>query len=169
MTDQTPSPVSPPRLSPKRKPRKRRRMLWALCIFALLICAGGIWLNWWIHSSGFEQSMRRRIETVLADATGARVEIGSFRWSLSNLEADVDNIILHGNEPVTEAPYARIDHLHVGISILNIFSPRILLREAIIERPQIHIIVYPDQTTNQPHPRPQPRSSHSGLDTFFDL
>ncbi|WP_058189625.1 translocation/assembly module TamB [Terracidiphilus gabretensis] len=173
MTEQTPPPVpSPqpaPHPAPKGKPRKRRRMLWAFGIVALLLCACGIGLNWWIHSSRFEQLVRQRIETTLATATGARVEMGAFRWSLSNLEADADNIILHGNEPASEAPYARIDHLHVGISILNVFSPRILLREAIVERPQVHLIVYPDQTTNQPHPRPQPRSSHSGLDTFFDL
>jgi translocation and assembly module TamB len=122
-----------------------------------------------MHSSRFEQLVRQRVETALADATGARVEIGALRLGLGNLEADADNIILHGNEPASEAPYARIDHLHIGISILNIFSPRILLREAIVTRPQIHLIVYPDQTSNQPHPHPQPRSSHSGLDTFFDL
>src|ERR1700743_2988818 len=144
MTDQTPPSASNPYPAPKRKSRKRRRVLWILCILALFLCACGIGLYWWMNSSQFEQMARQRIETTLANATGARVEIGAFHWSFVNLEADADNIILHGNEPAGEVPYARIDHLHVGVSILNIFSPRILLREAIIERPQIHLIVYPD-------------------------
>ncbi len=173
MMEQTPPPTPSPRPKPrpasKRKPRRRRRVIWILSILAILVLASIVGLNRWIHSSGFKQMVQRRIETALADATGARVEIGAFHWNLSNLEADANDIVLHGNEAASEAPYARIDHLHVGVSILNIFSPRILLREAIVERPQVHLIVYPDQTTNQPHPHTQSHASHSGLDTFFDL
>jgi translocation and assembly module TamB len=154
----------------KRKPRKPRRLLWILLgIFVLLLAASGIGLSWWMNSPGFEQLGRQHIQSALADATGARVEIGAFHWSFSNLEADADNIVLHGNEPAGEAPYASIDHLHVAISIFDVFSPRILLRDAVVTHPQIHLIVYPDQTTNQPHPRKPSSSSRSGLDSFFDL
>jgi translocation and assembly module TamB len=173
MTDQTPPSIPPslpaPRPAPKRKPRKRRHALWILGTLVVLLCACGAWLAWWMNSGRFEQLALKHIQAALVDATGARIEIGSFHLSVTNLEADADNIVLHGNEPVGEDPYARIDHLHVGISIFNVFSPRILLREAIVERPRIHLIVYPDQTTNQPHPRTPPKSSHSGLDSFFDL
>jgi translocation and assembly module TamB len=173
MTDQTPPPVPTPPRAPrpalKRKPRKRRHLLWILGTIVVLLCASGAGLAWWMNSGRFEQLVLQHIQAALANATGARVEIGSFHLSVANLEADADNIVLHGNEPAGEDPYVRIDHLHIGISIFNVFSPRILLREAIVERPQIHLIVYPDQTTNQPHPRTPPKSSHSGLDSFFDL
>jgi translocation and assembly module TamB len=146
-----------------------RLVLWCFSGIVLLLVACIAGLAWWMNSENFAQLVHRHLVNALADATGARVEIGAFRWSLGNLEADADNIVLHGNEPAGEAPYARIDHLHAGLSMLGLISPRILLREAIIEHPQIHLIVYPDQTTNQPHPRTQQKSSRSGLDTFFDL
>ena len=166
MTEQTLSSGSPE--SPPGPPRKRRRILWFLASAAFFALACIALLAWWMRSDNFAQLVRRHLETALADATGARVEIGAFHWNLANLEADADNILLHGNEPAGEAPYARIEHLHAGISILGFFSPRILLRELIVDRPQVHLIVYPDQTTNQPHPRPH-TSRRSGLDTFFDL
>ncbi|HEX8810833.1 MAG TPA: hypothetical protein VF742_02455, partial [Terracidiphilus sp.] len=175
--DQNPGQPPKPRLGRVRERIRRRirnravgrRILWCLSIVVLLVaaCVGG--LVWWVNSDNFSQRVHRRLETILADATGARVEIGAFRWSLRNLDIDADNIVLHGNEPAGEAPYARIDHLHAGLSILGLISPRVLLRQAIIQRPQIHLIVYPDQTTNQPRPRTRPNSGRSGLDTFFDL
>ena len=167
MTEQTPPSVSAaaPDLPP---PRKRRRARWILLALALLVLVCAASLAWWMHSENFAQLVREHLKAALANATGARVEIGAFRWSVTNLEADADNIVLHGNEPAGEAPYARIQHLHASISVLGFFSPRILLRALIIDHPQVHIIVYPDQTTNQPHPR-TPSTSRSGLDTFFNL
>jgi translocation and assembly module TamB len=58
----------------------------------------------------------------------------------------------------------------VRSALLGFWSPRILLRDLEISRPAFHLIVYPDGSTNQPHPR-KPRKSQGkpALDTFFDL
>ncbi len=68
-----------------------------------------------------------------------------------------------------DAPYAQIDRLKVKIGMLGFLSPRILLRDLEITRPRLHIVVYPDGSTNQPHPRTPVRQSKSGLDTLFNL
>ena len=41
------------------------------------------------------------------------------------------------------------------------------MRDLELERPQIHLIVYPDGTTNQPQPRE--KTEMHPLDTLFDL
>lgn len=160
-TTPTPAPMQPP--------RKRRPILWSCTGFALLVCLVIAALAIWMSSERFANMVRSRLETEIAHATGARTEIGAFHWSLRHLEADADNIILHGNEPAGEAPYVSIAHLHIGVSILGFLSPSIHLRNLVIDHPHIHLIVYPDQTTNAPRPPAPAKHGKSGLDTFFDL
>lgn len=169
MSEETPTPAPNQPEPGQPAPKKRRPILWVCAGFAILICLLVAALAIWMNSDRFSSMVRSRLETEITRATGARTEIGAFHWSLRHLEADADNIVLHGNEPAGEAPYASIAHLHVGVSILGFLSPHIHLRSLIIEQPHIHLIVYPDQTTNAPRPPAPAKHSKSGLDTFFNL
>lgn len=139
----------------------------AAAMIALMAIAIAIVL--WSNSEQFQNMVRRRLATQIQAVTGGRVEIGSFHWRLLHLEAEVGGLVIHGDEPANEEPYARVENLHIGLSILEFLSPRILLRELEVRRPQIHLIVYPDGDTNQPHPAHATKSDHSGLDTLFSL
>jgi translocation and assembly module TamB len=122
----------------------------------------------WAGSSGCEDLVRRRLVESIEAATGGRVEIAAFHWHLVNLEAETSGVVIHGREGPGEAPYAQIDHLHVRISILGFFSPRILLRDLEAIHPAFHLITYPDGSTNQPQPR-RPRVNGLTLNRLFDL
>jgi translocation and assembly module TamB len=120
-------------------------------------------------SAAFENAVRKHLITSVEDLTGGRTEIASFHWRLLHLEAEADGVVIHGLEDPGEAPYARIDKLRLQLSILGFISPQVRLRELEISRPSLHFIVYPDGSTNQPHPR-KPRSSNRSVqDTLFDL
>ena len=126
----------------------------------------------WASSAMFENSVRRRLVAAIENATGGRAEIGSFHWQLLHLQAEARNITVHGLETAGEAPYAHVDVLRVQVSILDLFSlgspTRIVLRDAEIDRPEFHLIVYADGTTNQPHPT-RPRALKKPLmETLFD-
>ncbi len=150
-------------------PRKRRRMAWitgggaALFVIALL----GTLL--WMNSSACENLVRNRLIAAIQTATGGRVEIANFHWHPLRLEAEADGLVLHGREAADEAPYAKIDRLHIRISMLGLFSPRIQLRELEVIRPALHLIVYPDGSTNQPRPARVQATNKRGLNTLFDL
>jgi len=170
-TGQIPSGQSLPEKSeqPSRAPRRRflRRLLWAgsgLTVLIILIFLG---LYLWASSSSFENMLRKRVIAGIESATGGRAEISSLRWSLSNLEADVDGLVLHGREAQGEIPYVRVSSVHVAVSILNVWSHRILLRDLEVVKPELHIIRYADGTTNQPQPRA--KSNSHPIDTLFDL
>jgi translocation and assembly module TamB len=105
----------------------------------------------------------------IEEATGGRVEIASFHWHLLDLDAEAARLVIHGCESADESPYAQVDHLHVRISVLGFFSPRILLRDLEITRPAFHLIVYTDGSTNQPRPSKPRKSGKPALDTLFDL
>ncbi len=109
----------------------------------------------------------------LEDATGGRVEIGAFRWDLLHLRVEALNVTIHGLEAPDEAPYAHVDSLSAQVSILNLFAigtpAQVILREGDIQKPEFHLIVYKDGTTNQPHPRHPRKSGKPVIETLFDF
>jgi translocation and assembly module TamB len=126
-------------------------------------------LYFWASSAGFERFVRGELVKKLETATGGRVEIRSFHWHLLRLEAEADGLVIHGLEAPGEAPYAQAGRLRVRLSLLGFWTPSIHLRELEVLQPQLHLIVYPDGSTNQPQPRKQSKPGRPALDRFFDL
>lgn len=152
-------------VSRKRMPRIAR---WcAAAAVALVLLATGAYF--WASSAGFENWVREKLVARLQASTGGRVELGSFHWHLLDLDAEVSDLVLHGREAANEAPLARVNHLHVRISILQLFSPKIRLRALEIQQPSVHLIVYADGSTNQPQPRVARQQGKPVLDTIFEL
>ena len=163
MSESQHMPPVPPQVPP------RRRLLWIGAGAAALLVAFILCLYFWASSPQCENLVRRRLIAQIASITGGRVEIASFHWRLLSLEADAGGVVIHGREAPGEAPYAQADGLRVRISMLGLWSPRILLRDLAIVRPAFHLIVYPDGSTNQPQPRKPRKSQQPALDTLFDL
>jgi translocation and assembly module TamB len=136
---------------------------------AVLLVAATVGLYFLASSAGFENMVRKRMVTWLETSTGGRVEIASFHWHLLHLEADAGGVVVHGLEAPGEAPLAKVERLRVRVSVLGFWSPRVLLRELEVFRPQLHLIVYPGGATNQPQPRIRKKTAKPVLDTFFDL
>ncbi|KAA6465423.1 hypothetical protein DYQ86_05655 [Acidobacteria bacterium AB60] len=151
------------------KPSGRRRLLWntAGVAIGLIAVVGALIL--WAGSDQFQNLVRARLAQQLQAVTGGRVEIAAFHWRLLRLEAEADGVVIHGDEPAGEAPYAEVQKLRIALSLIGLWSPRILLRDLEIVKPQFHLIFYPDGATNQPQPARAQNSNRSGLDTLFDL
>ncbi len=162
----------PPAVPPLRSPRASRARRWLLWIgggAALLLIAAFLGLVIWAGSPACEDLVRRRLVASIEAATGGHVEIAAFHWHLLDLDAEASGLVIHGREAAGEAPYAQVDRLHVRISVLGFFSPRILLRDLEAIHPAFHLIVYADGSTNQPQPRKPHKSNRPALDTLFDL
>ena len=136
-----------------------------LALAALLI--GGV--MWYASTPQFENRVRQRVIAILEGATGGRVELGAFRWRLLRLEFEADNLTIHGLEPAGQVPYAHIDRLFVRVKIISFFRTKVGLNYLEADHPVIHLIVYPDGSTNQPHPKTESTSNKSVTDTLFDL
>ncbi|MGD1107204.1 MAG: hypothetical protein ABR865_09170, partial [Terracidiphilus sp.] len=171
-----PSPGQPvPRKTPPRGPRSRLRRFFlrhfplSLAAAAVLLILTAVAAYFIASSAAFENLVRKRLIAQIENATGGRAEIGSFHWRLLHLEAEAGGVVIHGTEDPNEVPYAEIDRLRVQVSIFGFLTPHISLRDLEIVRPQLHLIVYRDGSTNQPRPRRPEKSSKSAVDTLFDL
>ena len=166
-------PLTPEPRRPGHTSRMRRFFLrhlpLSVAAIALAVVAMTIGLYFWASSPGFEGIMRQRLIAQIQQSVGGRVEIARFHWDLLNLDADADGVVIHGLEAPGEEPYARVAHLRVGLSVFGVLSPRVLLRELDIAQPAFHLILYPDGTTNQPHPRKAGKPQDLSADTLFNL
>ncbi|HKD58896.1 MAG TPA: translocation/assembly module TamB domain-containing protein [Terracidiphilus sp.] len=163
----TPGPVETAPGPPRARRRYLRRLLWGGSGLLLLLIVGIVGLYFWASSSTFENIIRKRLIARIEAATGGRAEIASFHWNPLRLQAEADGLVLHGREAEGEAPFVQLASMRVDVDVFGFWSPRVLLRDLDLVRPQIHLIVYPDGTTNQPQPHKE--SASHPLDTLFDL
>jgi translocation and assembly module TamB len=154
--------------APQPPPAKRRPMVVTLLFAVAIIAAAAGVIAWYATTSQFEALVRNRLVDTLEEATGGRVELGSFHWHLIGLELETDSLTIHGLEGPREVPYAHIDRLFVRAKIISFLRAKVGLTLLQGEHPVIHLIVYPDGSTNQPRPK---AVEHHGsvIDTVFDL
>ncbi len=160
---------------PRRGARRRLRRFFlrhlplavAGAVVLLALAVTGLYFA--ASSARFENLVRKRLAASIEDLTGGRVEIASFRWHLLHLEAEAGGVTIHGLEDPGEAPLATIETLRVVLSLRNLFSPTVRLRSLEIGRPCLHLIVYPNGTTNLPAPKQRKTSSRPSIDTLFAL
>ncbi len=136
-------------------------------VLLLILVVGG--LLFYASTPHFANIVRQKVVTVLEDATGGRVEIQSMRWNLRHLAVEADNLTIHGLEGRSEKPYAHLDRLYARARILSFVDAQLGLDFLEVDRPAIHIIVYPDGRTNQPTPKAKQSANGSATKTIFDL
>jgi translocation and assembly module TamB len=153
---------------PPRHPHRARNLFvfGVLCTIAALIVLVGI-AAWVASTPAFENRVRRALIAELEKSTGGRVELNRFSWRLTHLEFEADDLTIHGLEAAGQVPYAHIDRLFVRLQILSFFRAKIGLNYLEGDHPVIHLIVYPDGSTNQP--KPKHSSTGNTTDEVFNL
>jgi translocation and assembly module TamB len=154
---------------PQAPRRKGHPVLLGLAIvLGLLMIVVGLGL-WYSTTPQFEQRVRAKLISTIEDATGGKVDLGSFNFSLRHLEFEVRDLTVHGLEAANEVPYLHVDRLLVRAKIISLVRSEIGLNLLHAEHPVVHLILYPDGTTNQPTPKTKSKSNKSVTDTLFDL
>jgi translocation and assembly module TamB len=156
--------IAPP--APQAKKRKLLRLLGLMGVFTVLILIG---LLFYLNSDSFRETVRQRVIAELRQMTGGKVEVESFDWSLSTLHFEARNVTIHGREAAGDVPYAHADRIGVDIKVVSFFSRKISLEKAAIDRLTLHLLVYPDGSTNQPAPQPAGPASELPSQGLFDL
>jgi translocation and assembly module TamB len=144
---------------------RRRVIVTLLAGVFLLGCAVG--LAWYLRSPQFANLVREKVTSAIENATGGRVELGSFHWNVSRLEFEADNLTIHGLEPSAEPPLAHVAKLRVRAHIVSLLTKRVDLTYLGIDSPQIYLIVDRDGKSNLPEPKE--KSTTSPVQRLFDL
>ena len=164
MSSKTDVNIAPP--ATRAKKRKLRRVI-ILTGLALAVIAIGALI--YLNSDSFRETVRQRVIAELQQMTGGRVELESFTWNLSTLHFEARNVTIHGREATGEVPYAHADRIGVDVKIVSFFTRKISLENVAIDRFVLHLMIYPDGSTNQPPPQPSTPSEESSTQNLFDL
>jgi translocation and assembly module TamB len=147
------------------KPR-RKRLLWSTVIGGSILGLA-LFAAWYLKSPHFRDMVRGRIVGQIEDATGGRVDIARLDWNLSKLEFDLRDVTIHGLEAPNEIPYVHVDRIFVRGKVGSLFHRALGFRYLELDRPIVHLIVYPDGSTNQPTPKV--KGEGAGLQTIFEF
>ncbi len=105
-----------------------------------------------LRSDWFREQARRKLVSEIETATGGKVEIGQFDFHWRQLEAEAGGVVLHGREGPGQAPLLRIRLVRLRLGPGMLLKRRLDIRALRVERPEVHIYVAADGTTNLPHP-----------------
>jgi len=148
----------------------RRKGLWKYLLVAAV--AGLVLLSalaWYATTDSFQAAMRRRLVAELERTSGGRVELGVIHTIPFRLQVDVRDLTIHGREAAGEVPYAHVDRLVARIKIISLLETQFGFDSVVLERPVVHVILYPDGSTNQPTPKLTDASAKTHVERLFSL
>ena len=154
---------------PPPPPARRRILRNLLLLFFAFTLLSFALLGWWVTTDAFQQRVRHRVIAKLERATGGRVELGELHTIPFRLRIDARNLTIHGNEPADQAPFIQVERLQAELKIIALFETSIGLHSLTLEHPAVHIVNYPDGTTNVPAPMRQYSSDRGPIENLISL
>ncbi|MGA9902070.1 MAG: hypothetical protein WBQ39_09050, partial [Terriglobales bacterium] len=158
----SPEPAPEPFQETSESPPQRRRILLKLflsfCVFSVVAFS---LLSWYVTTDSFQQKVRHRVIASAEKLTGGRVELGELHTIPFRLRVDARNLTIHGREASDQIPFAHVDRVQAEMKIISLFSTTVGLHSLELDHPVVHIIDYPDGTTNAPVPQTALSSSSS--------
>ncbi len=152
--------------SPPERRRILRNLFLAFCIFVLV--AFGV-LAWYVTTDSFQQIVRRRVVSSIEKIVGGRVELGELHTIPFRLRVDARNLTIHGREAPDQPPFLHVDRLQAEMKIISLLSKTVGLHSLTLEHPVVHIIDYPDGTTNVPVPQLRLSPDQGPLEELISL
>ena len=143
----------------------RRLARYSLLAFLIFLLMVSVFL-WYITTDSFQQMVRHRLIASLEHATGGRVELGSFHVVPLRFEVEVRDLTIHGREAATDKPLAHVDSMSAVVDLGAVLGVRMAFDRLTLIHPVVHIIYYPDGSTNQPSPK---QASAATFDQMFAI
>src|SRR5262249_18375869 len=124
-------------------------------------------LLWYSTTESFQRMVRSRLTSEIEQATGGRVEIGSFHVIPLKLEVEVRDLTIHGREPSGQLPYVHVDSVLATVKLHSALGGRLGFHSLTVVHPVVHVIFFADGTSNTP--TPEQRSQPLSFDHLFSV
>ena len=168
-TPEPPSEPAPEERSQSIAPQRRRILLKLFLCFCLFCLIAFSLLGWYVTTDSFQQRVRRRVVSSVEKIVGGRVELGELHITPFRLRVDARNLTIHGTEAPDQIPFLHVDRVEAEMKIISLLSTTIGLHSLVLEHPVVHIIDYPDGTTNIPAPQVTLPSNEGPVEQLISL
>ncbi len=126
-------------------------------------------LGWYVTTDSFQRWVRRRVIASAEKLTGGRVELGELHTIPFRLRVDARDLTIHGREAPDQAPFLHVDRVQAEMKIISLLSTTVGLHSLVLEHPVVHIIDYPNGTTNAPVPQASLSSKEGPVEQLVAL
>ena len=120
-------------------------------------------------TDSFQALVRRRVVATIEKMTGGRVELGELHTIPFRLRVDARNLTIHGREAPDQEPFFRVERVQAELKIISLLSTTVGLHSLELDHPVVHIIDYPDGTTNAPDTRSASISNQGPVEQLISL
>ena len=129
-----------------------RRWRWLL-IPLMLVALVGAGVFYVLESAWTREKLRTRIITEVDKATGGKTSMNAFDFDWRALKFTSSEFVLRGTEGPEQAPFVRAGRVRVGLTVRSWWQENVELTEVVVEKPEVHIYVRADGSTNVPTPK----------------
>jgi translocation and assembly module TamB len=136
---------------------------WVLAVIAILSVIA------FFGSGTGNPILQRWIVHGLEKATGGRVELRTISIQWLSLRTTLKGLVIHGSEPAGTQPLFSAEEVQARLQIDSFWGRKVSLSELLIKKPQVHVRVGRDGSTNVPAPPPASGSRKSLRESLFDL
>ena len=105
-----------------------------------------------VQTNWFKNFVREKIVSAIEDATGGKVDLKSFAFSWTNLQATITDLTIHGTEPPGNAPLVNVQQIVLRLKLFS-SGHAVDLAYLGVTRPSANVIVFANGKTNLPTPK----------------
>ncbi len=145
---------------------RRMKWLWIPAILLTLLCLGVIYV---LESVWVREKVRTLIVTEVEKATGGKTTLTAFDFDWRTLKVTANEFVLHGKEGAVQAPFVKARAIRVGLTVRSWWRRHVELSELVVEKPEVHIYVNADGSTNVPEPKVPRKPGGAPLEDLIRL
>ncbi len=136
---------------------------WVLTVIAILCVIG------FFGSGSGNPILRRWIVHRLEKAVGAHVDLDSISIQWLSLRATLKGLVIHGREPLGTKPLLSAEEVQAELKVDSFWGRKVSLSDLVVKRPEVHIRVGKDGSTNMPTPPGTTGSKKPLRESLLDL
>jgi len=152
----------------QRKWRWLRHVVWVLAAKLSLIILVLLGVAIFFGSGAGNPLIQRYVVRTLQKMTGGQVALKSISIRWLSLEFKLKGLVIHGREPAGTEPLFAADEVQIGLRIDSFWGHKVSLNDLLVQRPQVHIRVAKDGSSNVPVPQ-RASTRKPAREELFDL
>ena len=127
---------------------KRR---YQILLGSLCIVGAGMW--WFGRSGWIDRYVQDRAIAEIETKLGAKLSMRKLRIDIWSGRAVAEGVVVRGKESANEAPLFEAREMQIDAGLASFDQSRVELRGLILKEAKLHLVTYPDGTTNLPDPK----------------
>ncbi|HVH87702.1 MAG TPA: hypothetical protein VM912_13325, partial [Terriglobales bacterium] len=153
---------------PPRRARWKKVVAWTAGIVLFLIIAAVVTTYVLLHNESFHQYVLKKAEQQAVAALGTQVQVRDFALHFNGISPSLDlySLVVNGANPYPTPPLLTIDHIHLGVRVVSLFSKTWYIDDATVNHPVVHVFVDAHGTDNLPQTKSNNQKTNTSI---FDL